>query len=111
MLSWPTKHSATAFTPNFMMFGREVSEPVDLVVGLPLDPDTAPSAPVYVQQLIERLELAHQVTRDGESVKWVTRQYDKNCCRTQYNVGGPCGTSSKVLRKSRSARVHGLLLF
>lgn len=82
-----TKHSATAFTPNFMMFGREVSEPVDLVVGLPLDPDTAPSAPVYVQQLIECLELAHQVTRDGESVKWVTRQYDKNCCRTQYNVG------------------------
>lgn len=46
-----------------MMFGREVSELMDLVVGLPLDPDTAPSAPVYVQQLIEHLELAHQVTR------------------------------------------------
>lgn len=31
-----TKHSVTGFTPNFMMFGREVSEPVDLKVLFPL---------------------------------------------------------------------------
>lgn len=30
-----TKHSATGFTPNLMVFGQEVSEPVDLVAGLP----------------------------------------------------------------------------
>jgi len=56
---------------HFMMFGREVSEPVDLVAGLPLDPDTAPSAPKYVQHIQERLELAHQISRGalGESVK------------------------------------------
>ncbi|XP_026120157.1 uncharacterized protein LOC113099377 [Carassius auratus] len=50
-----TKHSATGFTPNFMMFGREISEPVDLVAGLPPDSDHAPSAPEYVQQMRERL--------------------------------------------------------
>ncbi len=83
-----TKHTATGFTPNFMMFGREVSEPVDLVTGLPPDPDIAPSAPRYIQHLREHLELAHQITRDalGESVKCAKRQYDKNCCRTQYNI-------------------------
>ncbi|KAL7408227.1 hypothetical protein ABVT39_020056 [Epinephelus coioides] len=54
-----TKHSATGFTPNFMMIGREVSEPVDLVAGLPPDPDAAPSSPEYVQHL----ELVHQITR------------------------------------------------
>ena len=84
-----TKHSSTGFTPNYMMFGREVSEPVDLVSGLPPDPEPAPSAPEYVQHLRERLELAHQITRDalGESVERAKRQYDKNCCRTHYNVG------------------------
>ncbi|XP_036003984.1 LOW QUALITY PROTEIN: uncharacterized protein LOC118566341 [Fundulus heteroclitus] len=56
-----TKHSATGFSPNFMMLGREISEPVDLVAGLPPDPEHQPTAPEYVQQMRERLELAHQI--------------------------------------------------
>jgi len=52
-----TKHCETGFTPNFMVFGREVSKPVDLVAGLPLDPDTAPSATEYIQHIRECLEL------------------------------------------------------
>ncbi|KAF7648018.1 hypothetical protein LDENG_00163380 [Lucifuga dentata] len=51
-----TKHSATGFTPHFMMFGREVSEPVDLIAGLPPDPDTTSSAPEYVQHIREHLD-------------------------------------------------------
>lgn len=84
-----TKHSVTGFTPNVMMFGREVSEPVDLVTGLPPDTDTAPSAPEYIQQTRERLELAHRIARDalGESVIRAKRQYDKNSYRTQYKTG------------------------
>jgi len=71
------------------MFGQEVSEPVDLVAGLPLDSDTDCPAPEYVQNLRERLELAHEIARDalGESVKRAKRQYDKNCCHTQYQIG------------------------
>ncbi|KAG1930499.1 interleukin-1 receptor accessory protein-like 1-A [Pimephales promelas] len=42
-----TKHGATGFTPHFMMFGREIREPVDQ---LP-DSDYATSAPEYVQQM------------------------------------------------------------
>ncbi|CAI5671880.1 unnamed protein product [Oreochromis niloticus] len=86
-----TKHSATGFTPNFMMFGRELSEPVDLVAGLPPDPDNQPSAPEYVQQMRERLELAHLIAREAlrESVTRAKRQYDKNCCHTQYKTGDP----------------------
>ena len=30
-----TKHSSTGLTPNMMLFGREITEPVDLVAGLP----------------------------------------------------------------------------
>lgn len=57
-----TKHSATGFTPNYMMFGREVSEPVDLVAGLPPDPDPATPVSEYVLQMRQRLELAHSIT-------------------------------------------------
>lgn len=79
----------TSTFPNFMMFGQEVSEPVDLVASLPPDLDTAPSAPEYLKHLRERLELAQQITRDalGESVEHAKRQYDKKCCRTQYIIG------------------------
>ncbi|KAJ8369382.1 hypothetical protein SKAU_G00094100 [Synaphobranchus kaupii] len=72
-----TKHSATGFTPNFMMFGREVSEPVDLVAGLPLDTDTAPSAPEYVQHTRERLELAHRIARDALGTRRVRNKVRK----------------------------------
>ena len=84
-----TKHSATGFTPNFMMFGREISEPVDLVAGLPPDSEQSSSAPEYVQQMRERLKLAHDITREalGESVTRAKRQYDKNACHTHYKVG------------------------
>ncbi|XP_034549911.1 uncharacterized protein LOC117820296 [Notolabrus celidotus] len=99
-----TKHSATSFTPNFMMFGREVSEPVDLVAGLPPDPESTPSAPEYVQHLRERLEMAHQIARDalGDSVKRAKRQYDKNCCRTQYHVGDAVWYLIKGTRKVKN---------
>uniref|UniRef100_A0A3Q3IN77 Gypsy retrotransposon integrase-like protein 1 n=1 Tax=Monopterus albus TaxID=43700 RepID=A0A3Q3IN77_MONAL len=99
-----TKHSATGFTPNFMMFGRELSEPVDLVTGLPPDPDGAPTGPEYVQQLRERLELAHLIARDalGESVKHAKRQYDKNCCRTQYQTGDAVWYLIKGTQKIRN---------
>ena len=63
-----TKHSSTGFTPNCMMFGREVSEPVDLVSSLPPDPEPAPSAPEYVQHLQERRAGAPNHQRCSESL-------------------------------------------
>lgn len=99
-----TKHSATSLTPNFMMFGREVCEPVDLVAGLPPDSEDVPSAPEYVQHLRERLELAHQIARDvlGESVERAKKQYDKNCCRTHYQVGDAVWYLIKGTRKVKN---------
>lgn len=47
-----TKHSVTSFTPNFLMFGREVSKPVNLVTGLPPDPEDPPAAPEIVRDAL-----------------------------------------------------------
>ncbi|KAK3521358.1 hypothetical protein QTP70_003433 [Hemibagrus guttatus] len=64
-----TKHSSTGFTPNMMLFGREITEPIDLMK--------------------ERLELAHRVARDalGQSVERAKKHYDKRAARTHYKVG------------------------
>ena len=50
-----SKHSSTGLTPNMMLFGREITEQVDLVAGLPPAPDNTTSPPSYVIQLRERL--------------------------------------------------------
>lgn len=78
-----TKQSSTGLTPNMMIFGREITEPVDLVAGLPPDHSRASTPPQYVLQLRERLELSHQLARValGRSVEWAKRQYEKNICR------------------------------
>ncbi|CAI5674954.1 unnamed protein product [Oreochromis niloticus] len=84
-----TKHSSTGLTPNMMLLGREITEPIDLVVGLPADETPGCTVPQYVVQLRERLELSHQLAREalGKSVERAKRQYDKNICQVQYQVG------------------------
>uniref|UniRef100_A0A3P9KFW8 Gypsy retrotransposon integrase-like protein 1 n=1 Tax=Oryzias latipes TaxID=8090 RepID=A0A3P9KFW8_ORYLA len=83
-----TKHSSTGLTPNMMLFGREITEPMDLVVGLLPENLTVDTAPEYVQRLRERLELSHQLARSvlGRAVERAKRQYDKNICQVQYKI-------------------------
>ncbi|KAM6975889.1 retrovirus-related Pol polyprotein from transposon 412 [Tautogolabrus adspersus] len=84
-----TKHSSTGLTPNMMLYGREITEPVDLVVGLPPEKESYNTPPEYVLQLRERLELSDQLAREAleKSVERAKRQYDKNICQVQYQVG------------------------
>lgn len=54
----------TGFTPFFLMFGREVRMPVDLVYGLPPNTDSeSVSHLAYVQQLQENLEASYSFVR------------------------------------------------
>ncbi|KAK3534251.1 hypothetical protein QTP86_008286 [Hemibagrus guttatus] len=84
-----TKHSSTGFTPNMMLFGREITEPIDLVAGMPPNHTLTKKFPQYVVQMKERLELAHRVARDalGQSVERAKKHYDKRAARTHYKVG------------------------
>ncbi len=74
-----TKHSSTGFTQNMMLFGREITEPIDLVAGKPPNDTLIQAFPKYMVQMRERLELAHQVARHalGQSVERAKKQYDK----------------------------------
>ena len=84
-----TPHASTGLTPNMMVFGRELTEPVDLVIGLPQDPSPAVSPPQYVLDLRERLEQAHDIAREalGRSVKRAKRYYDRKAHEHSFKVG------------------------
>ncbi|KAL2099461.1 hypothetical protein ACEWY4_005941 [Coilia grayii] len=60
-----TTHSSTGFTPNMMLLGREVTEPIDLVAGLPPGHEYEKTPSQYVLQLRDRFELAHQIAREA----------------------------------------------
>lgn len=86
------KHSSTGFTPNMMFFGRELTEltePIDLVAGMPPN-DTSTQTPLqYVAQMRGRLELAYEIARDalGQSLECAKKQYYKRVLRVHYKVG------------------------
>ena len=50
------------FSPNFMVFGRELFMPIDMMFGQPYTSEKAELA--YVQGLCERLEDSYDVARE-----------------------------------------------
>lgn len=82
-------HNSTGLIPNMVFFGREITEPVELVPNLPPENDNVDTPAHYVMQLRERLELPHQLAREalGRSVERAKRQYDKNICQVQHKDG------------------------
>ena len=70
-----SKHETTKETPNAMMLGREVSMPVDLLVGT----GRATVNTAYAQKLQDRLRLAHEVARDtvGAQMRQQKKHYDQ----------------------------------
>lgn len=85
-----TKHSTTGFTPNYMMFGREIRKPVDLVAGLPPDSDPAPSVPEYVLQMREHLRSCHQMCSG-------TQQTRTSICISFLPLAGTAPTAGSAL--------------
>ena len=57
-----SEHTSTGFSPNFLMFGREVRAPVDLVLGESEVSET--SVDDFAAELIERQRSAYQLVRD-----------------------------------------------
>ena len=84
-----TPHSSTGLTPNMMVFGRELTEPIDLVAGLPPDTTEKVSPPQYVVDLREKLEVAHDIAREalGKSVKRAKKYFDRKAHERQYKAG------------------------
>lgn len=57
-------HSSTGETANYLMFGRELKLPDQLLYTTPPEPVKARNQ--YVRELVERLDTAHQLLRDQQ---------------------------------------------
>ncbi|XP_037834631.1 uncharacterized protein LOC112450568 [Kryptolebias marmoratus] len=98
-----TKHSSTGFTPNMMLFGREITEPIDLVA-VPFPDNGCSNIPQCVMQQKERLQLSHQLAREwlGRASERAKRQYNKNMYKLQYKVGEAVWLLIKGTKKVRN---------
>jgi len=79
----------TGFSANFMMFGREIVQPVDLIVGTALTADGFDSPASYVKNLRDELQRAHSLagTRLKSAVCRQKKDYDVRLNQHQYETG------------------------
>ena len=81
-------HETTKFTPNFLVLGREVRAPVDLVYSAPETP-VAASYASFAEEMGERMKHAYALVRDHLKVaaERNKRTYDMRVRTQKYKVG------------------------
>ena len=97
-------HSSTTFTPNFLMFGRNLLTPIDIAVGISETEVQSPND--YAQHVRNSLAEAHEIVRQhwGQRCDVIKRQYDLSVKPVEFKEGDQVwyfcprtkrGTSSK----------------
>ena len=83
-----SRHEATHFTPNYLMMGREVRAPVDIVYAVPetAQPSTYDD---YADELHHRMTSAYSLVRENlqEEARRSKRYYDMRVRTQRYYVG------------------------
>ena len=83
-----SRHEATQFTPNYLMMGREVRAPIDIVYGSPeaAQPSTYDD---YADELRQRMTSAYGFVREHlqEAARRSKRYYDMRVRPQRYSVG------------------------
>ena len=84
-----TVHSATGFTPNFIMFGRELHWRVDLLLGASHETQEEHPLPEYVAEVQDRIEYAHSLVRENLRKNAVTMKtwYDRRVSPKRFVQG------------------------
>jgi RNase H-like domain found in reverse transcriptase/Reverse transcriptase (RNA-dependent DNA polymerase)/Integrase core domain/Integrase zinc binding domain/Zinc knuckle len=85
-----SKHDATGYTPNFLVLGREVLAPMDLVYGVPEeDADHDVNSNEFVEHKLKIISESYELVRTelGRSSEHTKRYYDLRARPIQYKVG------------------------
>ena len=83
-----SRHEATQYTPNYLMLGREVHAPVDIVYGCP-ETSGPSNYDDYADELEERLKRAYHFVRGHlkASAQRNRKYYDLRVRPRKYHVG------------------------
>ena len=101
-----TPHESTGFSPNFMVYGRELFMPIDVMMGLP--ESSGEDELDYVQSLRRRLEEAYEVAREHLKVDAIRqkRYYDVRANEKPYEPGDLVWTANKSRKKGRCPKLQ-----
>ena len=83
-----SRHEATGFTPNYLMFGREVRAPIDLVYGIPEEEaQHYDSHDAFVSDKVQKMRDAYKLTREhlGAGAERMKNYYDMRVKPTVFN--------------------------
>ena len=101
-----TPQSSTGLSPNFLMFGREISMPVDVMIGPP--EDHALSTFDYIKSLQAKLTQAYDLARDNlkSSAARQRKYYNSLSHGSCFNVGDSVWYANKLRRKGISPKLQ-----
>ena len=83
-----SKHEGSHYSPNFLVFGREVHMPIDLAMGTMIE-EKPKDIDEYAQELIDRQQRAYDLVREHlrMAAERNTRYYDMKVKPVTFSVG------------------------
>ena len=103
-----TIQESSGFSPNFLMFGRELSMPVDIMFPLPEKEDRATTTSQYVKDLSEKLSYAYSLSRDAmrRATERQRRLYNERTFGHKYKEGEIVWVMNKERKKGKSPKLQ-----
>ena len=99
-------HSSTKETPARLMFGREVTLPVDLMFNAPAMESTSVSN--YVSKLKCQIQQSYQHARDAGAIAQQRQKtlYDKSSAKPRFGVGDLVSLHSPAIKPGTTSKFH-----
>ena len=80
-------HEKTGYTPNLLMFGREINLPIELALGTVAEPQTNIKESQYVSELTDKLKSIYQLVRKSFKMNFSKKDCDPRISAKTYKVG------------------------
>ena len=102
-----SEHETTGFTPYYVMLGREVSVPMDIQFGSPIERTFASD---WVNNLRERMEWAHELARTNIETALLRQKgyHDSKLFWESFEPGDKVFIFFSTTRPSRCRKIRGL---
>ena len=102
-----TRNSQTGFSANMMMLGREVFQPIDVILGTSNWNADRKEVPQYIKDLVENLNRVHDIARDNLKASQERQKgiYDLKYNQNVYNVGDVVYKLNQATKVGQSAKL------